>query len=76
MSKPNKTEGMMKRCTYFLVAVFLVGLLSLALASEVEAAGYVWFDGIGWEHQFNWNNGNERPGTYQGNWSNESDWRD
>ena len=36
----------MKRCTYFLVAVFLVGLLSLALASEVEAAGYVWFDGI------------------------------
>ena len=41
----------MKRCTYFLVAVFLVGLLSLALASEVEAATYIWFDGIPGEAQ-------------------------
>jgi len=30
-------EGVMKRCTYFLVAVFVVGLFSLALASEAEA---------------------------------------
>jgi len=36
----------MKRCTYLLVAVFLVGLFSLALASEAEAAIYVWFNGI------------------------------
>ena len=36
----------MKRCTYLLVAVFLVGLFSLALASEAEAAIYVWIDGI------------------------------
>ena len=36
----------MKRCVYFLVAVFVVGLFSLAVASEAEAAIYVWIDGI------------------------------
>jgi type VI secretion system secreted protein Hcp len=39
-------EGVMKRCAYFLVAVFVIGLFSLALASEVEAAIYVWVQGI------------------------------
>jgi len=39
----------MKRCAYFLVAVFMVGLFSLALASEAEAAIYVWIDGIAGE---------------------------
>lgn len=38
----------MKRCTYFLVAVFVVGLFSFTLASEAEAAYYtcVWIDGM------------------------------
>ena len=36
----------MKRCTYFLVAVFVVGLFSLALASEVEAVIFVRIEGI------------------------------
>jgi type VI secretion system secreted protein Hcp len=39
-------EGMMKRCAYGLAAVFFVGLFSLTLASEAEAAIYVWVHGI------------------------------
>ena len=37
----------MKRCAYFLVTAFFVGLLSLTLATKVEAQSiYVWIDGI------------------------------
>ena len=37
----------MKRCTYFLVAVFFVGLFSLSLESEAEATDiFVWIQGI------------------------------
>lgn len=36
----------MKRCAYFLVAVLVVGLISLTLTNEAEAAIYVWIDGI------------------------------
>jgi len=40
-------EGVMKRCAYFLVTVFVVGLFSLALASEAEATSiYVKMRGI------------------------------
>ena len=37
----------MKRCAYLLVTVFVVGLFSLTLASEVEATDiFVWMQGI------------------------------
>ena len=37
----------MKRCVYLLVTVFVVGLFSLTLASEVEATDiFVWMQGI------------------------------
>jgi len=40
-------EVMMKRCAYFLLAVFFVGMFSLALESEVAATSiYVWVQGI------------------------------
>jgi type VI secretion system secreted protein Hcp len=45
-------EAMMKRCAYFLLAVFFVGLFSHGLATEAGAAAiYVWIAGIPGEAQ-------------------------